>query len=97
MSTARKRSTIAEFRKATKVKPPENVMRIMREQAQVRGAIVKVLASGPKTIPEIAQATGMPVPKVAWYVLTFVKYKTLEPVEQTDEGYWRYKAASGRR
>ena len=96
MSAAKKRSTIKIFREKTGLKASKELLDMTREQGKLRGKITKVLAAGPKTIPEIAKELNMDSKTVTWYILTFVRYGVFEPVEQTEEGYWKYKIAKKR-
>jgi len=91
MSKTEKKNTLKIFREKTGVKVSEELLNMTREQGRMRAKITKALSSGPKTIPEIAREIGVSSQIVTWYVLTFVRYGVLEPVEQTEEGYWKYK------
>lgn len=91
MSTGKKKSTLKVFREKTNAKASKELLDMTREEGKIRAAITKVLSSGPKTIPEIAKETGMDIQKVTWYVLTFVRYSVFEPIDQTEDGYWRYR------
>lgn len=47
---------------------------LLKEQKRVQQEICKVLRDNPKTVPEIAEAVGMPAHEVLWYVASFKKY-----------------------
>jgi hypothetical protein len=47
------------------------------------------LHDGPKTIPEIASATGVPAHEVVWQVMTMKKYGKVVEGEEHD-GYFAY-------
>jgi hypothetical protein len=50
------------------------------------------LQSGPKTVPELAVATGVPSHEVLWHVMAMKKYS--EVVEDAQRGdYYAYKLA----
>ncbi len=89
-----KKSTVKLYREKTGAKPSKELTELVRKQAIIKNKIMNVLKSGPKTIPEVAKEVGMPIHEVTWYILTFNKYKLVEPIEKTDEGYWKYKAVS---
>jgi len=89
-----KKSTLKLFKEKIKPKVSKDLLKMTREQALMRSKITKALASGPKTIPEIAKEIGVDIYIVTWYILTFNRYKLLESIEKTDEGYWKYKAVS---
>ncbi|MDP8023499.1 MAG: winged helix-turn-helix domain-containing protein [Conexivisphaerales archaeon] len=73
------------------IKVPERLAEISREQATSRAKIIRAIADRPKTIPEISQEIKMPVEKVTWNIMTLYRYGVVEPVEKTDEGYYRYR------
>ena len=47
---------------------------LLKEQKRVQQEICKVIRENPKTVPEIAEATGMPAHEVLWYIASFKKY-----------------------
>jgi hypothetical protein len=64
----------------------------MKEQRRQIRAIREQLAGGPRTVPEIAEATGIGPAEVLWFVATLKKYgEILEDVK--DGGYFRYRLA----
>jgi predicted transcriptional regulator len=46
----------------------------LKEQKRIQQEICKVICENPKTVPEIAEATGMPSHEVLWYLASFKKY-----------------------
>jgi len=68
----------------------------MKEQRRQIRAIREQLAGGPRTVPEIAEATGMGSAEVLWFVAALKKYgEVLEDAK--DGGYFRYRLAPGAR
>jgi hypothetical protein len=64
----------------------------MKEQRRQIRAIGEQLARGPRTVPEIAEATRMGCAEVLWFVATLKKYG--EVLEDAKDGsYFRYRAA----
>jgi predicted Rossmann fold nucleotide-binding protein DprA/Smf involved in DNA uptake len=62
----------------------------MKEQRQAVKAIKAQLTGAELTVPEIAQATGLPASEVLWYVASLKKYG--EILEGPKAGsYFRYK------
>jgi hypothetical protein len=62
----------------------------MQEQRQAVKAIKGQLAAAELTVPEIAEATGLPAAEVLWYVASLKKYG--EILEGPKAGsYYRYK------
>ena len=61
----------------------------VKEQRKERKAIKKYLENQPATVPEIADATGIPSDKVLWYLATLKKYGDIVEGEK-DGSYFRY-------
>ncbi|MCL4503252.1 MAG: winged helix-turn-helix domain-containing protein [Deltaproteobacteria bacterium] len=62
----------------------------MKEQRRAVQAIKACLAESDLTVPEMAAATGLPVPEVLWYAATLKKYG--EILEGAKAGsYFRYR------
>jgi predicted transcriptional regulator len=69
------------------------IREIVREEHIMRGRILKLLEAGALTIPEIAEALGVPTSEVTFWVMGMRKYGYVkEEKEVTDEGYFRYQA-----
>ena len=64
----------------------------VKEQKKAVRAIKTALKESPRTVPEIAQATGMAPSEVMWYVATLKKYGEVLEAEQ-DGSYFRYRPA----
>jgi hypothetical protein len=68
-----------------------------RENSKARNKLMKQireqLASGEKTVPEIAAATKIPPPQVLWCVATLRKFGEIVEGEE-DGGYFRYAMAA---
>ncbi len=66
---------------------------IIREEPLMRGRILEVLADGPHTVPEIAEAVGRPSHEALYWVMGMRRYGWVrETKEVTPEGYFRYGA-----
>jgi predicted transcriptional regulator len=52
----------------------ERTQVLLKEQKRVQREICQVVRENPKTVPEIAEAVGMPTNEVLWYVASFKKY-----------------------
>jgi len=73
--------------------PNREIREIVREEPYMRSRILKLLESGPLTIPEIADGLGAPTSEVTFWVMGMRKYGYVrEEKEVTDEGYYRYQA-----
>jgi predicted transcriptional regulator len=69
------------------------IREIIREEHLMRNRILKLLADGALTIPEIAERLGAPTSEVTFWVMGMRKYGwAREEKEVTDEGYFRYQA-----
>ncbi len=70
---------------------------VMREEGLARRRIAAVLAGGPRTIPEIAEALGRPSHEVTLWVMALRRYGVLEelPKPKADD-YYTYRLAAGR-
>ena len=55
----------------------ERTQALLKEQKRVQKEICQVIRDAPKSVPEIAEAVGMPAHEVLWYVASFKKYGLL--------------------
>ena len=70
-----------------------DVREVIRDEHLMRGRILKLLAEGPLTIPEIAGGLGRPTFEVTFWVMGMRKYGYVAEVKEvTDEGYFQYQA-----
>ncbi len=83
--------TAQQLREILNIKVSEKLAEISKEQAIIRVKIIKSISDKPKTIPEISKEIGLPVEKVTWNLMTLYRYGVVEPVEKTEDGYYRYK------
>jgi len=65
---------------------------VLRDEMVMRDRIAGVLRSGPKTIPEMAEALSAPADEVTLWVMAMRRYGALEdlPKAKVDD-YFRYK------
>ena len=77
--------TLREVRKASIRKAAARV----KAQKQALQAIKGRLEKGPCTVPEVADATGMPSDRVLWYMASLKKYGEIVEAKK-DGGYFRY-------
>ncbi len=62
-----------------------------RREPGLRRRILKTLESGPMTVPEIAEATGLPSRDILWWVMGYLRYNFVKATgETTPEGYHKY-------
>ena len=86
-------STLKKLREMG-VKPKKENLDRLKEQREIKKKIVECLKGGDKTIPEIAKETGLPSPKVTWFLMTMWKYGEVEAVDEVD-GYYKYRLTEG--
>jgi predicted transcriptional regulator len=65
----------------------------VRKNNAAKGAVKRALASGPLTVPEIAETAGLPTRTILWTITAMRKYGSV--VEDSTEGsYVRYALAA---
>lgn len=62
---------------------------MLKEQQTARKAISRAIQGGPKSVPQIAEATGIPAHEVLWHVAAMKKYGLIKE-EGLDEDYEYY-------
>jgi len=60
-----------------------------RARNQIRKKIVEAIGRGPQTVPEIAEATGLPSHEVLWHVMAMKKYGDVVEGEESGD-YYQY-------
>ncbi len=70
-----------------------DVHEIVREEPWRRPLILETLASGPLTVPEIAEAIGCPADETMYWVMGMRRYGYLhEAAGRPEDGFFRYEA-----
>ena len=70
----------------------EDVKEKRKEFARIKKLILKALETEPKSIPQIAQATKLPLDVVTYNLMTLRKYGDIETGEIDDmDEYFSYK------
>ncbi len=88
--TTKKPFTSKAYREKTGATAPKAATELRKTQLEISSKINGALKTGPKTIPEIAETTGLPSAMVMWYLMTYYKYDLVRPVGKTEEGYYQY-------
>lgn len=71
---------------------------VLRDGMVHEGRLLGVLADGPKTIPEIAAALGVPPREALLWVMALRRYgKVSELPKPATEEYYRYRRTEGGR
>ena len=83
--------------KALRERYRDSVSRVqaqVKAQNEIRRQIRQVFTSEARTVPEIAQACGLPADQVFWHIMAMRKYGQVE--EQGMDGqYYRYQWKKG--
>ncbi len=87
-------STTVQRAAATRAEPRLRPVReVIRDEQFMRGRILKVLESGPQTIPHIAEAVDKPAREVTFWVMGLRKYGWVAEIKEVDDdGYFSYQA-----
>ena len=77
--------------------PLRNLGEVLRDELVERDRIAAVLGTGPKTLPELAEALGAPVPEVTKWVMAMRRYGRVRdlPKARADD-YFRYELVEAR-
>jgi predicted transcriptional regulator len=67
----------------------DRVQAMVKEQTRIQKEIKQALLTGPKSVPEISQATGLPSQTVFWHLMAMKKYGVVEEAGESDS-YYRY-------
>jgi predicted Rossmann fold nucleotide-binding protein DprA/Smf involved in DNA uptake len=68
---------------------PKELVERSRRQAKTHKLLTAALKEGPKTVPEVAEATAMPSHEVLWKLMGMKKYGLVVEGEERD-GYYQY-------
>ncbi len=73
--------------------PSRDPREIVREETFMRRRVLDVLADGPHTVPEIAEALGRPAHEAMFWVMGLRRYGWItETPGGAPDGYFRYQA-----
>jgi predicted ArsR family transcriptional regulator len=65
---------------------------LLKEQQAARRTLQRAMQVGPQTVPQLAEATGLPAHQVLWHVTAWKKYGLVEEVGMDeDETYYLYR------
>ena len=62
---------------------------LFKEQKAIRRQITQAMREAPKTVPEVAEATGLPADQVLWHIIAIKKYGLMDEVGMCGE-YYQY-------
>ncbi|MBE0690672.1 MAG: hypothetical protein IH587_11185 [Anaerolineae bacterium] len=84
---AKKRGTVLKQLRELHKDDVERTRALLKEQQATRKQIGLALHDGPKSIPDVAQATGFPAHLVLWHVTAMKKYDLVKEVGMSGEYY----------
>jgi predicted transcriptional regulator len=74
----------------------EQVQALLKVQKDIRRQIGQVMGDEPKTVPEIAEASGLPAEQVLWHIIAMKKYSLVIEIGLSGE-YYLYRRAEEHR
>lgn len=93
LTTSRHKETLKHLRilrRATVLRVTSQV----KSQKKTIASLLDALRSGPKTVPEIAQLTGLPTQEVLWWMASLKKYGRIMEGEKRG-AYFTYRLVQG--
>jgi DNA-directed RNA polymerase specialized sigma subunit len=92
-ATQKRTAMLAELRKERREKV-ERAQALLKEQQAVRKTLSRVLQGQPRSVPEIAAATGLPPHEVLWHITAMKKYgEVVDDGMDDDFEYYLYRLA----
>ena len=72
--------------------PNRDPREVIREEPVMRPRILAALASGPLTVPEIAEAIGAPTHETVFWIMGMRRYGWVAEIKGSDgDGYFQYE------
>ena len=68
----------------------ERTQILLKEQNSIRKQIRQAMKDGPKTVPEVAEATDFSSDQVLWHITAMKKYNLIDEVGMSGE-YFQYQ------
>jgi predicted transcriptional regulator len=68
---------------------------LLKEQKAIRKQICQTMREQPKTVPEVADSTGMPNDQLLWHITAMKKYGLVVETGMCGE-YYLYQMAEGK-
>jgi predicted Rossmann fold nucleotide-binding protein DprA/Smf involved in DNA uptake len=85
--TAKQRSQFLKQLREEHHETVAQVQTLLKEQKDIRRQIVQAMGDTPKTVPEIAEASGLPAEQVLWHIIAMKKYDLVIETGQSDDYY----------
>jgi len=86
---AKKRTQMLKDLRAERSETVERTQERIKEQQRIRKQLGEAMKDGPKTVPEIAEAAGLPPDQVLWHITAMKKYDLVREVGMEGE-YYQY-------
>ncbi len=88
----KKTRTIDILKQSRKI--PDAAKERLKTFNRIKKAIKEALKDGPKTVPQVAEKTGLSLQETNWYLMTLRKYGEIVTGELDDmDEYFTYKLA----
>ena len=90
MSTTLNARQRSQFLKQLREEHPGTVAQaqaLLKEQMDIRRQIGQAMLDTPKTVPEIAEASGLPAEQVLWHIIAMKKYNLVIETGMCGEYY----------
>ncbi|MCA9934538.1 MAG: helix-turn-helix transcriptional regulator [Ardenticatenaceae bacterium] len=91
---AKKRAIFLKNLRAQHEETVERTQTLLKEQKAIRRQICQPMRDGPKTIPELAQITGLPGNEILWHITAMKKYDLIVEAGMCAE-YYLYQRPEG--
>jgi len=89
---AKKRVAVLKRLREEHKETVEQTQVLLKETNAIRKQIRQAMQPGPKTVPEVSEATGLPADRVLWHVTAMKKYDLVREVGMSGE-YYQYELA----
>lgn len=91
---ARERTALLKRLRETHAATVAQTRDLLKQQKDVRRRICQTTRDAPKTVPEIAQLTGLPASEVLWHITAMRKYGLVMESGMCEE-YYLYQRVEG--
>lgn len=91
---AKKRAILLKRLRAEHQETVTRTQALLKEQKAIRRQICQPMRDGPKTIPELAEHTGIAAHEILWHITAMKKYDLIVEGDMCGE-YYTYQKAEG--
>jgi predicted Rossmann fold nucleotide-binding protein DprA/Smf involved in DNA uptake len=91
---AKKRTQVLKRLREEHKDTVERTRELLKEQRAIRRQIYQAMGDAPRTVPMVAEATGLPADLVLWHITAMKKYDLMAEVGMCDE-YYQYQRTPG--